>query len=139
VPPSTGRPVGAPQVLPYLYYRDAARALAFLIDAFGFAELEAFRDEHGAVLHAQLSTGDGVVLVGPGMSEFGTQPVPDPAWCTSRTFVYVDDVDGHCERARSAGAAVINEPMDLGPNRVYVAGDCGGQQWIFARPLSSSP
>jgi PhnB protein len=123
-------------VLPYLYYPDAARALGFLIEAFGFTEIEALRDDEGRVWTAQLSTGDGVVLLGPEMAEFGTRPVPDPAWATSRTFVYVDDVDGHFQRARSAGASIIAPPADHGPNRIYIAADCGGQQWIFAQPLS---
>jgi uncharacterized glyoxalase superfamily protein PhnB len=132
--PSSRRPAGAPQVLPYLYYPDAARALAFLIDAFGFTEIEALRDDTGQVWTAQVSTGDGVVLLGPGMPEFGTRSVTDPQWATSRTFVYVDDVDAHYERARTAGATIVTEPGDHGPNRLYVAGDCGDQQWIFATP-----
>ena len=135
MPSSSSRPAGAPQVLPYLYYPDAARALAFLVDAFGFVEIEAVRDDEGDVWTAQLSTGDGVVLMGPEMAEFGTRAVADPAYATARTFVYVDDVDHHCERARAAGATIISELADHGPNRLYVAGDCGGQQWIFATPL----
>jgi uncharacterized glyoxalase superfamily protein PhnB len=136
MPSPSSRPAGAAQVLPYLYYPDAARALAFLIDAFGFTEIEAVRDDEGNVWTAQLSTGDGVVLMGPAMAEFGTRSVADPDWATSRTFVYVDDVDGHYERARAAGAAIITEPVDHGPNRIYVASDCGGQQWIFAAALT---
>jgi uncharacterized glyoxalase superfamily protein PhnB len=136
MPPSSSRPAGAPQVLPYLYYPDAARALAFLIDAFGFTEIEAARDDEGNVWTAQLSTGDGVVLMGPEMASFGTRSVADPAWATSRTFVYVDDVDGHYERACAAGATIITHPVDHGPNRIYIASDCGGQQWIFATPLT---
>jgi uncharacterized glyoxalase superfamily protein PhnB len=89
MPPSSRRPAGSPQVLPYLYYPDAAQALAFLIEAFGFREI-----------------------------------------------VYVDDVDSHCERARAGGATVVAEPADHGPNRIYIASDCGGQQWIFATPLA---
>jgi len=122
-------------VLPYLYYPNAAEALAFLVDAFGFTEIDAFRDDEGRVWTAQLSTGNGIVLIGPEMAEFGSRSVDDPGWATSRTFVYVDDVDLHFERARSAGAKIINDPADHGPNRIYVASDCGGQQWIFATPL----
>jgi hypothetical protein len=50
--------------------------------------------------------------------------------------VYVDEIDDHCERARAAGAVIATEPGDHGPNCIYVSTDCGGQQWIFARPLS---
>ena len=136
MPTSSTRPQGAPQVLPYLYYPDAARAVDFLIDAFGFSEIEAVRDEDGNVWTAQLSTGDGVVLIGPEMAEFGTRSVIDPGWATNRTFVYVDDVDAHCELARAAGATIMTDLVDLGPNRIYIASDCGGQQWIFATPIT---
>ena len=109
--------------------------MAFLVKAFGFAEIEAVRDEEGRVWTAQVSTGDGVVLIGPEMAEFGSRSIADPTWATSRTFVYVDDVDQHYVRARSEGATIVTEPTDLGPNRIYVAADCGGQQWIFASHL----
>jgi uncharacterized glyoxalase superfamily protein PhnB len=123
-------------VLPYLYYPDATEALAFLISAFGFSELEALRDDAGTVWSAQLSTGDGIVLIGPGIEEFGSRPVGDPTWACSRTFVYVDDVDAHFDQSRSAGASIISEPANHGPNRIYIASDCGGQQWIFATALA---
>jgi uncharacterized glyoxalase superfamily protein PhnB len=63
-----------------LYYPNAAQALAFLIDAFGFTEVEAVRDDEGNVWTAQVSSGDGVVLIGPEMAEFGSRSVDDPAW-----------------------------------------------------------
>jgi uncharacterized glyoxalase superfamily protein PhnB len=50
--------------------------------------------------------------------------------------VYVDDVEGHYERARAAGATINTELADHGPNLTYIASDCGGQQWIFATPLT---
>jgi uncharacterized glyoxalase superfamily protein PhnB len=135
MPSSESRPATSPQVMPYLYYPDATAALDFLMEAFGFEEIYAFRDGDGNVLTAQLSTGDGAVMVGPAMEEFGSRAVDDPTQATMRTFVYVDDVDGHCARARAAGALITTEPAEHGPNRIYIATDCGGQQWIFARPV----
>jgi len=121
--------------MPYLYYPDAAAALSFLIDAFGFKEISAERDEGGAVWTAQVSTGDGVVLIGPGMAEFDSTSVSVGSPVTSRTFVYVDDVDLHYQRSLDRGASIVTEPANHGPNRIYVARDPGGQQWIFASPL----
>jgi uncharacterized glyoxalase superfamily protein PhnB len=130
------RPDDSPQIIPYLYYEDATEALDFLVDAFGFEVKSAFRDDNGGVLTAQLRTGDGVVMIGPGMDGFGTRGVQDSDWATTRMFVYVDDVDSHYERARSAGARIVSEPaMHFSDNRIYVAADCGGQQWIFAQPV----
>ena len=121
--------------MPYLYYPDARAALAFLISAFGFDEITALRDDDGNVWHAQLSTGDAVVMIGPGLEGFATRAVTAGELATSRTFVYVDDVDQHFERARDAGATVVVAPSDQGPNRIHIARDCGGHEWIFASPL----
>jgi uncharacterized glyoxalase superfamily protein PhnB len=123
-------------VSPYLYYSDATRALAFLVDAFGFTEIAAARDDDGNVWTAELSTGDGVVLIGKEIARLGTRAVADPAWASARTLVYVDDVDRHRERAVAAGATIIAAPADHTGNRIYIATDCGGQQWIFATPTS---
>jgi len=131
------RPDDSPQIVPYLYYEDAARALDFLVDAFGFEVKSAFRDDDGNVLTAQLRTGDGLVMVGPGMDGFGTRGVQDQDWATTRMFVYVDDVDSHYERARAGGARIVSEPaMHFSDNKIYIAADSGDQQWIFAEPTS---
>src|SRR5579864_8343062 len=85
-----------------------------------------------------MSTGDGVVMIGPEIRDFGSN-APEPAWATSRTFVYVDDVDDHCERARAAGAGITTEPADHGPNRIYVATDCGDNSGSsLAQPQQSA-
>jgi uncharacterized glyoxalase superfamily protein PhnB len=129
------RPDDTPQIIPYLYYEDASTALDFLVDAFGFEVKSVFRDDKGAVLTAQLRTGDGVVMIGPGMDGFGTRGVQDSEWATTRMFVYVDEVDAHYARACAAGARIVSEPAaHFSDNRIYVAVDCGGQQWIFAEP-----
>jgi len=73
MPSSSVRPSGAAQVLPHLNYADPARALAFLTDAFGFKEIEAVRDEDGSVWTAQVSTGAGLVLIGPEIAAFGSK------------------------------------------------------------------
>ncbi len=129
-----------PQIIPYLYYPDATEALDFLVTAFGFEEKSAFRNAAGDLLTAQLSTGEGVVMIGPGMDAYGTRAVSDPDWAATRIFVRVDDVDAHYERARAAGARIVTEPQlhHFSHNRLYVASDCGGQQWIFAEPVDDS-
>ena len=126
---------GWPQITPYLYYPDATEAVRFLIDAFGFEELSAFRDDEGTVWTATLTFGTGRVMVGPGLEGFGTQAIADGSLATSRMFVQVDDVDAHHARAASAGATIVSElASHPGGHRQYIASDCGGQQWIFAQP-----
>ncbi len=131
-------PFQFPDVVPYLYYEDATAALEFLVDAFGFAEHSAVRDDAGVVWSAQLRTGSGLVMIGPGMTEFGTKPIDGPGPATSRTHVLTDDVDRHCDRARAAGATIEMEPGEHGPVRIYIASDPGHHQWIFAQPLGAA-
>jgi uncharacterized glyoxalase superfamily protein PhnB len=49
-------------------------------------------------------------------------------------YVYVDDVDAHCELARVAGAVIVEEPADqpYGERR-YRARDPEGHSWYFAQ------
>jgi uncharacterized glyoxalase superfamily protein PhnB len=60
---------------------------------------------------------------------------------TQNLFVYVDDVEAHCERARAAGAVITDEPKttDYGEeywsDRSYGAVDVGGHHWWFAQRL----
>ena len=126
-----------PKVMPYLYYPDAARALAFLVDAFGFGRMWADSRQQGQRVDCSVVdrqwwssdwAGNGQV---PGASRSRRSCVGNLA----RTFIYVDDVDLHCEHEHGAGATIIDEPGDHGPNRIYVASDCGGQQWMLGTPL----
>jgi uncharacterized glyoxalase superfamily protein PhnB len=122
-------------VIPYLFYANASEALDFLVDAFGFEEISAARDDEGTVWTAKLRAGHGVVMIGPGIEGFGSRPIADHEWATHRVYCYVDDVDAHFDRAKARGAAIRSEPeQHFGGDRIYVASDIGGHQWIFATP-----
>jgi uncharacterized glyoxalase superfamily protein PhnB len=125
-----------PQIVtPYLLYEDADAAVGFLTAAFGFEELMQMPLNDGdGVGHAELGLRDGRVFLGqPGGSfrsprSLGTR--------TSSVYVYVDDVDAHCARARAAGAEIAEEPNDqpYGERR-YMARDPEGYDWFFAAPI----
>jgi uncharacterized glyoxalase superfamily protein PhnB len=131
-------PMPFPDVVPYLYYADATAALTFLVDAFGFIEHSALRGDDGVVWNAQLRVGAGLVMIGPGMAEFGTTAIDAPGPATSRVHVVVDDVDAHHDRVRAAGATIHTEPVDHGAVRIYIAVDPGHHEWIFAQSLDGS-
>lgn len=52
-----------PTMYPYLSYRDAA-ALRFLEEAFGFATSVRWDAPDGTVQHAEVTFGEGVVMMG---------------------------------------------------------------------------
>jgi uncharacterized glyoxalase superfamily protein PhnB len=133
-------PDGHPQIIPYLYYEDAGPAIEFMEKAFGFRIESAFRNPtDDRVLHAAVRTGSGVIFVGPGMEPFGTQGPPDPDFVSAMTYVFVEDVDAHFERAKAAGAEIRAELHEhFGGNRQYSASDPGGQRWTFAQPVEQT-
>jgi uncharacterized glyoxalase superfamily protein PhnB len=53
-----------PTIFPALRYRDANAAIDWLGRAFGLKEKEVHRGEDGAVLHAELTLGTGLVMLG---------------------------------------------------------------------------
>jgi uncharacterized glyoxalase superfamily protein PhnB len=128
-----------PQIVPYLYYPNAAEALDFLTNVFSFEMVSEVRDKEGTVWTAKARFGDGLVMVGPGLEGFGTTAVPDGLLATSRMFVRVDDVEAHDARAVASGATIVSEAADhAGGHRQYVARDCGRHEWIFAQPLDAT-
>ena len=52
---------------------------------------------------------------------------------TQHLYVYVDGVDAHFERAKKAGAKIVEEPKDqFYGDRRYGAEDLEGHCWFFA-------
>ena len=126
-------PEGTPHVMPYLHYEDATAALAFLTSAFGFRERFRLDGPDGRVAHAEVETGDkGVVMLGEPGNEY-RNPKHLGAKATSSVYVFVDDVDDHCARAKAAGATVLREPEDqFYGDRNYGAADPEGHEWYFS-------
>jgi uncharacterized glyoxalase superfamily protein PhnB len=123
-------------VTPYLLYEDADAAVDFLTRAFGFREVRRTSGSAGGV-HVELDVGrDGtrVFLGSPGGDFRG----PAKVGRTSLVYVLVDDVDVHHERAKAAGAAIVEEPNDLPyGHRRYTCDDPQGHEWCFATETTS--
>ena len=121
---------------PMLVYADAAAAIEFLTQAFGF-ELRFRMDmPDGSVGHAELGLGDEVVMLSSEWPVGGVvSPLRLPA-LHAQIHVRVDDVDAHFARASKEGATLAAEPADQDyGERSYRAIDPEGQRWIFAAPL----
>jgi PhnB protein len=124
-------PENTPRVTPYLYYQDVAAALRFLADAFGFHEKLRMPGPDGKVAHAEMTLGDGLVMMGcPGADYRNPKRLGQT---TQSLYVYVDDVDAHCARAKKAGAKIVDEPADqFYGDRRYGAAAPEGHHWYFA-------
>ena len=118
-------------------YKDPAAALDFLQKAFGFERVMAIADGDGKLVHAELHFGDGYVMIGPEWAE----PVASPASLDGRNSQNVhvhlaEGLDAHCERARAAGAEIVQEPSEqFWGDRMYRAKDPEGHVWSFGETV----
>ena len=95
-------------LVPLLRYRDVAAAIDWLSNAFGFEKRSVITDPDGTVAYAELSYGRGIVMLGPvGQSVLDSlmkQPDELDGIGTQSVYVAVEDVEGHFNRSRGAGA-----------------------------------
>ena len=120
-------------LFPTLKYRDAPAAIAWLVAALGFEERMVVPGPDGTVAHAQLGFGTGTVMIGSAQGDANGAPViPDQRADNRGIYVAIDDVDGHCARAKAAGSDVGPgpEPTTYG-SREYSTRDPEGYIWTF--------
>ncbi|MGA9675992.1 MAG: VOC family protein [Mycobacterium sp.] len=117
-------------VIPVLVYPDVRAAVDWLTAAFGFAERVRIGESH----RAQLSVGaDGAVIVADVASQ---RQAPQPNIVTHEIKVRVEDVDAQFERARAAGARVLEPPSDREyGERECTVEDLAGHRWQFSETL----
>jgi uncharacterized glyoxalase superfamily protein PhnB len=141
------------RIVPMVAYEDAAAAIEWLTQAFGFTEREGQRytADDGTVTHAELERdGEIVMLATPNAAYQGpkrhretceaARRWQDNPWVIDGLFVGVDDVDAHYAQALSAGATVIR-PLEDSPEagmRLYTAEDPEGHRWMFGQSLPPS-
>jgi uncharacterized glyoxalase superfamily protein PhnB len=124
------RSIPSATVIPVLVYPDVPATVAWLTDAFGFAE----RVRIGADHRSQMPIGaDGAVIVA---DVHGEQQPPGAGAVTHVIEVRVEDVDARFERARSHGARVVQEPTD----HEYGERECtlehlAGHRWQFTQTV----
>jgi uncharacterized glyoxalase superfamily protein PhnB len=115
-----------PTVFPSLVYDDAGAAIDFLTTAFG-AERHAVYGDEGAIQHAEVRLGNGIVMFGSSRPD-----APATGGGGGGIYVVVSDPDAHSAQARKAGADIVREPFDTDyGSRDYTAKDPEGNVWHF--------
>jgi uncharacterized glyoxalase superfamily protein PhnB len=122
-------------VIPALHYNDAKAAIEFLCTAFGFTKNAVYEDKDGSIAHAQLTHGNGMIMLGSAKdTEYGKllRLPGDVGGVTMSVYVVVDNADAHFARAKAAGAEITREPetQDCG-GRDYTCKDPEGNVWTF--------
>ncbi len=132
-----------PVLTPTVFYRDPRAALDWLERAFGFEIAVLLTDDAGKVGHAEMRFRDAMIGVGGewGGPQLGGGRMRAPASMdgAGSQFLWVElegDLDGHCERARAAGAKIAQAPEDqFYGARTYRALDPEGHVWCFRQPV----
>jgi uncharacterized glyoxalase superfamily protein PhnB len=122
---------------PSVCYEDPRAALDWLQAAFGFAPSMVITDADGRVVHAEMTYGDGYMMIGSKWADFVETPNGLGGKNTQSVHVHLsEDIDTHCARARAAGAEILQEPKDeFYGDRVYRARDIAGHLWTFGQTL----
>jgi uncharacterized glyoxalase superfamily protein PhnB len=116
-----------PTMYPSLSYDDAPAAIDFLCEAFGFERHAVYTADDGRIQHAELRSGNGLVMFGSAHAE-----VPAARGGGGGIYVVVDDPDAHCAQARAAGAEITRDLHDTEyGSREYGAKDPEGNNWYF--------
>jgi uncharacterized glyoxalase superfamily protein PhnB len=125
------------RLIPVLTYQDIPAAHDFLVRAFGFEAGGVHRDAEGQAVHGEVRAGTTVIWLHRVTSEHQlTSPLAADV-ANSGLFLYVDDVDAHYERARTAGARIDSAPVDQPyGQREYGARDLEGHRWWFGAPTA---
>jgi PhnB protein len=115
-------------VTPYLVVSNADAELAFLKAAFGATELNCQRNPDNTVMHAEITIGDSLVMLG----QAGGPWKPRAA----ALYLWVEDVDATYARALEAGATSESAPEDkpYGHRNAGVI-DRNGVTWWIGAPV----
>lgn len=137
-----------PRISATLFYQDPLRAIDWLCEAFGFTVRIKVQAPDGSLVHSELGFGDGLIMVAGEREQEGARwrsPRSLLGANTAALFLYVDDIEAHYARARTAGATVVRElsTSDYGKqywsDRGYGAADPEGHLWHFAQRLRNPP
>jgi uncharacterized glyoxalase superfamily protein PhnB len=125
----------SPTIIPCLLYRDAAAAIKWLCDVFGFEKRVAYEGDGGIVMHAELTFGNGMIMCGTAnatpFGELIKQPDEIGRLETQSPYVIVADIDSLYERAKAASAEIVIDIKTESHGRGFSCRDLEGHLWNF--------
>lgn len=124
-----------------VFYRDPFAALDWLERAFGFQRSMLVVDKAGRLVHSEMRFGDAYIIIDSEWTERIASPLSTGGRNTQSLYLRLaDGVDAHCERARAAGAIILQEPEDqFYGERTYRALDLEGHMWTFSQTVRHVP
>ena len=121
-------------VIPGHRYRNAPAAIDWLCQVFGFERHAVYEGENGTIAHAELSLGNGMIMLGSGKDDEHSRGFKPPDELggveTCSLYIVVPDADTAHARAVAAGAVVVR-PLQDTPygSREFAVKDPEGHTW----------
>jgi len=113
-------------------YQDVAEAIGWLSRVFGFTEHYRYGEPGGPVSGAQMNLGNAWIMLKKARN--GCASPAQLGYGTQSLTVFVEDVEAHFARAKSAGAKILEEPHETVYGELqYAAADLDGHHWLFSR------
>jgi uncharacterized glyoxalase superfamily protein PhnB len=131
-----------PAVIPMIAYENGPAAMDWLARAFGFRERARMVTETGRLSHGEMQAGEGVIMLATPSERYHgprrhreecdiARSWHDVPYIIDGVLVYVDDIDGHFERARAEGATILSGLEQSQDGKRYRAEDIEGHRWMF--------
>ena len=119
-------------MLAHITYQNVPGAITWLTKIFGFTEHYRYGEPDGAISGAQMHLGEAwIMLRSARPGEVSPMQVDHS---TQSLTVFVEDVDEHYERTKSAGAKIVEELHEtFYGERQYGVVDLEGHHWLFSR------
>ncbi|TPM43950.1 glyoxalase [Mesorhizobium sp. B2-2-3] len=122
----------APRLYPALRYRNAAKMIDWLCEAFGFS-IRARYGEGDVVHHAELVFGSSMIMLGSARDDDYGKMVGEPGTGGGKSiYIAVNDADAAYAKAKKAGATILQELTDRDHgSREFICRDPEGNVWSF--------
>ncbi|MDW6020883.1 glyoxalase [Mesorhizobium sp. BAC0120] len=120
-----------------VFYKNPLAALGWLSQAFGFERSMLVTDADGKLVHAEMRFGDGYIVVDSEWASYIASPASVGGKNTQSLYVRLTSgIEGHFERAKSAGAVILQPLADqFYGERTYKAVDPEGHVWTFSQTV----
>jgi uncharacterized glyoxalase superfamily protein PhnB len=121
-------------IIPGHRYRNAPAAIDWLCRVFGFERKAVHEGENGMIYHAELTLGNGMIMLGSGKDDESGRAFKSPAELggieTRSLYIVVPDADAAHARAVAAGANIAT-PLHDTPygSRDFTVKDPEGHTW----------
>ena len=122
-------------VIPSFRYRDAHAATAWLCDVLGFHRNAVYPGPENTVAHAQLTLGNGMIMLGSASNpnqtpQYSAHPEDTGGRVTSSVYLVVPDCNPVYARVQAAKAQIVAElrTMEYG-GQAFAVRDPEGYMW----------